>query len=154
VGWFTFSQKQTHQVVENTRECSETRQNNPKESAGINRLGVGAAKLVAIPVGESPTDRRGPVTVVVISSREKGDRLVESLDVKAPGGRERSRSDPSGGASNRTGRSNGEPISPEIRFLLETDGRIKGRAEPLLLAKAHDGTDQLDKTRFRISSGT
>ena len=36
-----------------------------------------------------------------------------------------------GGASNLTGRSNGEPISPEIRALLETDGRIVGRAEPL-----------------------
>ena len=41
------------------------------------------------------------------------------------------RSDPSRGASNLTGRSNGEPISPEIRALLETDGRIFGRAEPL-----------------------
>jgi hypothetical protein len=47
----------------------------------------GAAKLAAIPAGESPANRGGPVTVVVISSNEKGDRLVESLDVKALAGR-------------------------------------------------------------------
>jgi hypothetical protein len=34
--------------------------------------GSGAAKLAAIPVGESPTDRRSG-DVVVISSGEKGD---------------------------------------------------------------------------------
>jgi hypothetical protein len=37
------------------------------------------------------------VTVVVISSSEKGDRLVESLDVKAPVAGEKSWSDPSEG---------------------------------------------------------
>src|SRR5437870_7884689 len=92
--------------------------------------GSGAARIVAIPVGESPTDRRGPVTVVVVSSSEKGDRLGESLDVKAlvagrnPGQIRR-------GASDLTGRSECEPVSLEIRALLETDGRINGRAEPL-----------------------
>jgi ABC-type branched-subunit amino acid transport system substrate-binding protein len=53
------------------------------------RLGVphfGAAKLAAIPAGESPANRGGPFTVVVISITEKGDRLVESLDVKALAG--------------------------------------------------------------------
>jgi hypothetical protein len=45
--------------------------------------GSGAARIAAIPVGESPTDRNRPVTVAVISSSEKGDRLVGSLEVKA-----------------------------------------------------------------------
>ena len=70
------------------------------------------------------------MTVVVISSSEKGDRLVESLDVKAPvagsnPGQIRPR-----GASNLTGRIKGEPVSLEKRALLEADGRIVGRAEP------------------------
>ena len=46
--------------------------------------GSGAAKLAAIPMGESPIDRRGPVTVEVIPSSEEGDRIMESLGVKAP----------------------------------------------------------------------
>jgi hypothetical protein len=46
--------------------------------------GSGAAKLAAIPMGESPIDRRGPAAVVVISSSEEGDRIMESLGVKAP----------------------------------------------------------------------
>ena len=45
--------------------------------------GSGAARIAAIPVGESPTDRISPVTVEVISSSEKGDRLAGSLEVKA-----------------------------------------------------------------------
>jgi hypothetical protein len=81
-------------------------------------------------VGESPTDRGGPVTVEVISSSEEGDQLVESLEVKAlVAGRNPGRS--VSGAGNQTGRSECEPVSPEIRALLETDGRIDGRAEPL-----------------------
>jgi hypothetical protein len=40
--------------------------------------------LAVIPKGESPFDRNSPVTVVVISSGEKGDQLVGSLEVKAP----------------------------------------------------------------------
>jgi hypothetical protein len=35
-------------------------------------------------MGESPIDRIGPETVVVISSSEEGDRIMESLGVKAP----------------------------------------------------------------------
>ena len=70
------------------------------------------------------------MTVVVISSGEKGDRLVGSLEVKVPvAGVVLVRS--AQGASNLTGRSNGESISPEIRALLEADGRIVGRAEPI-----------------------
>ena len=45
-----------------------------------------AARLAAIPAGESPGNRRSPVTVVVISSGGEGDRSVESLEVKVPEG--------------------------------------------------------------------
>src|SRR4051812_16829301 len=48
-------------------------------------LGSGAARLAAIPAGESPANR-GVQSVVVISSGGKGDQPVGSLDVKAPGG--------------------------------------------------------------------
>jgi hypothetical protein len=67
--------------------------------------GVGAAKLAVILAGESPANRGCPVAVVVISSNGKGDRPVESLEVKAPGGRPEYRSDPYRGASNLAGRS-------------------------------------------------
>ena len=67
--------------------------------------GVGAAKLAVILAGESPANRGGPVAVVVISSNGKGDRPVESLEVKAPGGRPEYRSDPYRGASKLAGRS-------------------------------------------------
>jgi hypothetical protein len=66
---------------------------------------VSAAKLAVILAGESPANRGGPVAVVVISSNGKGDRPVESLEVKAPGGRHEYRSDPYRGASNLAGRS-------------------------------------------------
>jgi hypothetical protein len=45
---------------------------------------MGAAKLAVILAGESPANRGGPVAVVVISSNGKGDRPVESLEVKDP----------------------------------------------------------------------
>src|SRR5262245_31996803 len=48
--------------------------------------------------------QRSPVTVVVISSNGEGDRTVESLEVKAPGGW-CLQCDPCRGASNLTGRS-------------------------------------------------
>src|ERR1700692_3389779 len=67
--------------------------------------GIGAAKLAVIAPVESPGNRGGPVAVVVISSNGKGDRPVESLEVKAPGGRRDYRSDPYRGASNLAGRS-------------------------------------------------
>src|SRR5215467_5299425 len=47
---------------------------------------------------------RSPIDVVVISSDGKGDRSVESLDVKTSCGWKCIRSDPSGEASNLTGR--------------------------------------------------
>ena len=46
-----------------------------------------AARLAAIPAGESPANRRSPVTVVVITSNGEGDQSVESLVVKVPEGR-------------------------------------------------------------------
>ena len=64
--------------------------------------GSGAARLAAIPAGESPANRGVPVTVVVISSNGEGNRSVGSLEVKAPGGRAY-RSDPYRGASNLAG---------------------------------------------------
>jgi threonine dehydrogenase-like Zn-dependent dehydrogenase len=66
---------------------------------------ISAAKLAVILAGESPANRGGPVAVAVISSNGKGDRPVESLEVKAPGGRPEYRSDPYRGASNLAGRS-------------------------------------------------
>ncbi len=66
---------------------------------------ISAAKLAVILAGESPANRGCPVAVVVISSNGKGDRPVESLEVKAPGGRPEYRSDPYRGASNLAGRS-------------------------------------------------
>jgi hypothetical protein len=60
---------------------------------------------VARAVPLSRPNRGGPVAVVVISSNGKGDRPVESLEVKVPGGRPEYRSDPYRGASNLAGRS-------------------------------------------------
>ena len=73
-----------------------------------------AAKLAAIPAGESPANRRSPVTVVVISSDGEGDRSVESLEVKVPEGWA-IQSDPYRGASNLAGRSGSEPVKPRNR---------------------------------------
>src|SRR6266568_3989888 len=55
--------------------------------------------------------QRSPVAVVVISSNGEGDRSVESLEVKAPGGWA-FQSDPYRGASNLAGRSGSEPVKP------------------------------------------
>ena len=63
-----------------------------------------AAKLAFGPVGESPAGGNCPVATVVISGNGEGDRAVESPEVKVSD-RE---------ASNSAGRSNGEPVSPEI----------------------------------------
>jgi len=71
-----------------------------------------------------------PVTVVVISSAEKGDRLDGSLEVKVPmAGKFPVRS--AQGASNLTGRSRSEPGSLVKPHLREADRRLLGRAEPL-----------------------
>jgi hypothetical protein len=77
---------------------------------GVAEFGC-AARLAAIPAGESPANRRSPVTVVVISSNGEGDRSVESLEVKVPEGWT-FQSDPYRGASNLAGRSGSEPVKP------------------------------------------
>ena len=50
--------------------------------------GSNAAKLAAVPVGESPTGGDCPVDTVVIPGGEKGDRLVGSPGVKVSKGGE------------------------------------------------------------------
>ena len=60
-----------------------------------------------------------------MSSGEKGDRLVESLEVKASVAR-RNLVRSAQQASNLTGRSRSEPGSPEMWALLEADGGIVG----------------------------
>ena len=70
-----------------------------------------AARLAAIPAGESPRQQRSPVAVVVISSNGEGDRSVESLEVKVPEGWA-FQSDPHRGASNLAGCSGSEPVKP------------------------------------------
>ena len=73
-----------------------------------------AARLAAIPAGESPANRRSPVTVVVITSNGEGDQSVESLVVKVPEGwGDPVRSEQ--GASNLAGRSGSEPVKPRNR---------------------------------------
>src|SRR6266568_9173961 len=51
-----------------------------KESYGE---GLGAAMLAAVPAGEGPAGGTCPVAAVAISGDGKGDRPVESPDVKA-----------------------------------------------------------------------
>jgi hypothetical protein len=63
-----------------------------------------AATLTADPAGGSPAGGNYPVATAVISDNGEGDRSAESSEVKVSG-RE---------ASNSAGRSNGEPVSPEI----------------------------------------
>ena len=66
---------------------------------------VSAAMLAAVPVGESPAGGTRSVATVVISDDEKGDRPVESSEVKVPVGWVASPVRSARGASNSTGRS-------------------------------------------------
>jgi hypothetical protein len=50
-------------------------------------FGSGAARLAAIPAGESPASKRSPVHAVVIPSGSAGDQSAGSLEVKALWGR-------------------------------------------------------------------
>ena len=68
------------------------------------KLGTGAATLAADLAGVSPAGGNCPVATVVIPGDGEGDRTVESPEVKV------SRRE----ASNSAGRSNGDPISPDI----------------------------------------
>ena len=67
--------------------------------------GVGAAMLAAVPAGESPAGGTCPVTTAVIPGGGKGDRPVESPEVKASVGWADSLVGSARGANNPTGRS-------------------------------------------------
>jgi len=67
--------------------------------------GVGAAMLADVPAGESPAGGTCSVATVVISSDWKGDRPVESLEVKATVGWEKCPVRSARVASNLAGRS-------------------------------------------------
>ena len=88
--------------------------------AGAELAGVGAAKLAIIPAGASPADRRSPrEAVVVISNNGKGDRPVESLDVKAPVDRGRS------GQIRTGGRATWQAVADANRKATKTSSRVK-----------------------------
>jgi hypothetical protein len=53
----------------------------------IRSYGSGAANHAVVLVGESPIGRNCPVAAVAISSGEKGDQLIGSLEVKVLVGR-------------------------------------------------------------------
>ena len=93
-------------------------------------VGSGAARLAAIPAGESPANTRSPVHVVVIPSGRAGDQSAGSLEVKALWGRETG-SIRQRGASNLAGRNVSKPGSPERRAPREADCGNFGSAEPL-----------------------
>src|ERR1700731_3803872 len=76
-------------------------------SADVDR----AARLAAIPAGDSPRQQRSPVAVVVISSNGEGDRSVESLEVKVPEGWA-FQPDTYRGARNLAGCSVSDPVKP------------------------------------------
>ena len=94
-------------IADQPQDGNSARPHRAADTAGQRRQGdrISAAKLAVILAGESPANRGCPVAVVVISSNGKGDRPVESLEVKAPGGQPEYRSDPYRGASNLAGRS-------------------------------------------------
>jgi len=96
----------------------------------IRTSGSGAARLAAIPAGESPANTRSPVHVVVISSGRAGDQSAGSLEVKALWGRETG-SIRRRGASNLAGRNVSKPGSLERRAPREADCGNFGSAEPL-----------------------
>jgi len=66
---------------------------------------IGAAMLAAVLAGGSPAGATCPVATVVISGGGKGDRPVESPEVKALGGWEKDPVRSAKGANNSTGRS-------------------------------------------------
>ena len=81
-----------------------------------------AVTLAVVPAGENPVGGDYPVATVVIPGSGKGDRTAESPEVKVSKGE----------ASNSAGRSNGEPISPEIVPSLG----VPNRSEPSVKASA------------------
>ena len=66
--------------------------------------------LVGTLAGERPVSGTCPVATVVISGGGAGDQSAESPDVKVPVGWENNPVSSVRGASNSTGRSDGEPL--------------------------------------------
>jgi len=88
-------------------------QSGERVSQGLNGVReAGAAMLVGVPVGASPTGGACSVTTVVIPDHGKGDRPVESSGVKASVGWAECLVRSARGASNSTGRSESEPGKP------------------------------------------
>ena len=77
---------------------------NPYVARKVGNRRARAVTLADVPAGENPVGGDYPVATVVIPGSGEGDRTAESPEVKVSA-RE---------ASNSAGRSNGEPISPEI----------------------------------------
>src|SRR6266568_5726829 len=97
--------------------------------------------------------QRSPVAVVVISSNGEGDRSVESLEVKAPGGWA-FQSDPYRGASNLTGCS--KCVNQEAPKYVPRAKRIAGRPgvpSRSDLGEGHVGIEVLDLNDDRTPRG-
>jgi hypothetical protein len=71
------------QALERIRQVSPSLTRGGSRMRESRTYGSGAARLAAIPAGESPASTRSPVHAVVISSGSEGDRSAESLEVKA-----------------------------------------------------------------------
>ena len=84
-----------------------------------------AATLAAVPADESSAGANCSVGTVVISGGGEGDQTAASPEVKVS---ERE-------ASNSAGRSNGEPVSPEIGYRWEGRAVGSSRRRPTLVAK-------------------
>jgi hypothetical protein len=87
---------------------------------------VGAATLADVPAGESPAGGTRSVATVVISSDGKGDRPVESLEVKATVGWGNTRSDPPGWQATWQAVVSSEPVKPRKFVPPATEG-MEGR---------------------------
>src|SRR6516165_1783558 len=114
--------------------------------------GSGAARLAAIPAGESPANIRSPVHVVVISSGRAGDQTVGSLEVKALWGRETG-SIRRRGASNLTGRNVSKPGSLERHARVKRIAGTLGVPSRSDLGEGHVGIEELDHNDVRTPRG-
>lgn len=87
--------------------------------------GLGAAVLAAVLVGERPAGGTCPVATVVISGGGKGDRPVESPEVKALDAWEKDPGRSAKGANNSIGRSDRQESSAD------TAGEHRGETQDL-----------------------
>lgn len=90
-----------------------------------------AAMLAAIPAGGNPAGGTCPVATVVISGSGKGDRSVESPEVKVSVSSAKAGLGPPREASNSTGRSRCELIAPKCGSHVERISGVLENAEPL-----------------------